>query len=145
MLTRPVTARRLARGLPAGIRMLQTLGLTREEQASLLGMTTRNLLRAGSGQIPELTQDQLTRLSLVVGIDKALRLLYDDVTVAGWARRANGRHPFDGHTPLDFMRQGGIPAMYETRRLLDSDRGGLFSVSPEAHEAASNVETVIEL
>ncbi|CAM4135416.1 hypothetical protein DEMA109039_08465 [Deinococcus marmoris] len=43
------------------------------------------------------------------------------------------------------MRRSGIPAMDEARRLLCGDRSGLFSVTPEARKAATNVETVIEL
>ncbi|WP_188969371.1 antitoxin Xre-like helix-turn-helix domain-containing protein [Deinococcus aerolatus] len=144
-LTDPATASRLSRGLPAGVHMLQALGLSREEQASLLGLSVRSLQRGEDGHGPELSQDQLTRLSLVVGIYKALRLLYDDATAAGWPHRTNRRPPFGGQTPLTYMRQGGIPAMYETRRLLDADRGGLFSVTPEAHRSAPGFPTVVEL
>lgn len=144
-LTDPATVQRLSRGLPAGIRMLEALGLGREQQAWLLGLSTRSLQRAGVGEGPELNQDQLTRLSLVVGIYKALHILYDGATADGWLKRPNRRHPFDGKTPLEYMRQGGIPAMYEVRRLLDADRSGLFSVTPQALKAASNYETVVDL
>lgn len=144
-VTHPETVRRLSRGLPAGIRILEVLGLNREQQAWLLGLSARSLQRAGTGNGPELTQDQLTRLSLVVGIYKALHILYDDATATGWLKRANRRHPFGGQAPLEYMRQGGIPAMYEVRRLLDADRSGMFSVTPEARKAASNFGTVVDL
>lgn len=142
--TNPAVIQRLSRGLPAGIRMLEQGGLNREQQAWLLGLSARSLQRAGAGNGPELTQDQLTRLSLVVGIYKALHILYDDATADGWLRRANRRYPLAGQTPLDYMSRGGIPAMYEVRRLLDADRSGLFSVTPEARKAASTLETVID-
>lgn len=143
--TNPAVIQRLSRGLPAGIRMLEHMGLNREQQAWLLGLSARSLQRAGAGNGPELTQDQLTRLSLVVGIYKALHILYDDAAADGWLRRANRRHPFAGQTPLDYMSRGGIPAMYEVRRLLDADRSGMFSVTPEARKAASNFGTVVDL
>lgn len=144
ILTRPATARRLARGLPAGIRMLQALGLNRHEQAWLLGLSTRSLERAAHPSAPVLSQDQLVRLSITIGIYNALHVLYDADTAAGWLQRANQRRPFGGQTPLAYMRRGGIPAMDETRRLLAGDQGGLFSVTPEAHEAAAGFRTVIE-
>ncbi|CAM4358085.1 antitoxin Xre/MbcA/ParS toxin-binding domain-containing protein [Deinococcus marmoris] len=144
-ITDPATLQRLSRGLSAGIRMLEQLQLNREQQAWLLGLSSRSLQRARTGNGPELTQDQLTRLSLVVGIYKALHILYDDATADGWVSRANRRHPFAGQTPMDYMSRGGIPAMYEVRRLLDADRSGMFSVTPEARKAASNFATVVDL
>lgn len=144
LLTQPATARRLSRGLPVGIRMLQALGLNRAEQAWLLGLSPRDLQRAAQQHGPTLSQDQLTRLGLVVAISNALHILYDASTAAGGLNRPNVRAPFGGQTPLEHMRRGGIPTMYKARRLLDDDRGGLFSVTPEVRKAASNVETVIE-
>lgn len=144
-ITDPATTTRLSRGLPAGIRMLEAMGLSREQQAWLLGLSARSLQRAGTGDGPVLNQDQLTRLSLVVGIYKALHILYDDTTADGWLKRPNRRHPFGGQAPLDHLRQGGIPAMYDVRRLLDADRSGLFSVTPEARKVASGFETVVDL
>lgn len=115
MLTQPVTARRLSRSLPAGLRMLQALGLNHEEQTWLLG--------AAQQHGPQLSHTQLTRLSLAVTIYNALHILYDANTAADWLKRPNARPPFGSQTPLEHMRRGGIPAM---------------------REAATNVETVIE-
>ncbi|WP_205750867.1 antitoxin Xre-like helix-turn-helix domain-containing protein [Deinococcus sp. Arct2-2] len=144
-LTDPQTARKLSDGLPAGIRILEALNLNREQQAWLLGLSVRSLQRAGTERGPTLTQDQLTRLSLVVGIYKALNILYDKPTTVGWLKRANDRYPFGGKTPFEYMSESGIPAMYTTRQLLDADRSGMFSVTPEARKAASDFETVVDL
>lgn len=144
-VTDPAVVNRLSRGLSAGIRMLEALELNREEQAWLLSLSTRTLQRTSGGSGPELNQDQLTRLSLIVGIYKALHILYDAGTASGWMKRVNRRHPFGGVTPLDYMRHGGIPAMYEVRRLLDGDRSGMFSITPEARREAAKLETVIDL
>jgi hypothetical protein len=144
-LNDPTTVSRLSRGLPAGIRMLEQLQLNREQQGSLLGLSSRSLQRASNSAKIDLTQDQLTRLSLVVGLYKALHILYDEHTAAGWLRRTNARFAFGGQTPFEYMRQGGIPAMYQVRQLLDADRSGMFSVTPEARKAASKFETVLDL
>ncbi|GGO33914.1 antitoxin Xre/MbcA/ParS toxin-binding domain-containing protein [Deinococcus humi] len=145
ILTQLATARRLSSGLPAGVRMLQALGLNRHEQAGLLGLNPRSLERAAHPSAPVLVLAQLARLSITIGIYNALHLLYDANTAAGWLQRANQRPPFGGQTPLDYMRRGGVPAMDETRRLLAGDQGGLFSVTPKAHRAAADFRTVIEL
>lgn len=91
ILTQPATARRLSSGLPAGIRMLQALGLNRHEQAGLLGLSPRSLERAAHPSAAVLSQDQLARLSITIGIYNALHLLYDANTAAGWLQRANQR------------------------------------------------------
>ena len=119
--------------------MLQALGLNRDEQAGLLGLSPSSLGQAAHPSAPVLSQDQLVRLGIAIGIYNALHVLYDANTAAGWLQRANQRPPFSGQTPLDYMRRGGIPAMDETRRLLAGDQVGLFSVTPEAHEAAAGL------
>lgn len=144
-VTNPAVAARLSRGLPSGVRILEAMGLNRDQQAGLLGLSSRSIQRASGGDALELNQDQLTRLSLMVGIYKALHILYDDVTADGWMKRPNRRHPFGGLTPLEYMRSSGIPAIYDVRRLLDADRSGMFSVTPEARKAASGLETVVDL
>lgn len=68
--------------------------------------------------------DRLTRISYLIGIFKALRILHAAPLADEWVRLEN-RHPlFGGRTPLAFMVQGGLPAMQTVRRLLDARRAG---------------------
>ena len=80
-------------------------------------------LKRGSGT-RVLNQDALTRISLLVGIFKALHILHGPELADRWVRLANRNRIFKGSTPLDYMRQGGTPAMQVVRRLLDARRGG---------------------
>lgn len=72
-----------------------------------------------------LDQDKLTRISLLVGIFKALNILYSTKLADAWVQLANRNPIFAGESPLAYMRKGGVPAMIRVRQLLDARRGGL--------------------
>lgn len=131
---------RLTQALPLVIRILAGWGLTRAQQGALLTLSPRTIQRVqASGSVRSvLNQDQLTRLSLIVGIGRALPALYGHSS-PGWIQRTNGRFPFLGRTPLAFILDGGIPAMLAVRRLLEGDQSGNFSTSPEARRQADLV------
>ncbi|MGL1287728.1 MbcA/ParS/Xre antitoxin family protein, partial [Vibrio parahaemolyticus] len=68
--------------------------------------------------------DVLERISLVLGIVKALRLLFaSDEAGKRWLRAANTDAPFGGHSPLEHMLRGSIADLYAVRRYLDAWRG----------------------
>jgi Protein of unknown function (DUF2384) len=69
--------------------------------------------------------DELWRVSYLVGIFKALHILYSEPLADGWMQRPNSNPIFAGRTPLEYVRVGGIPALQTVRRLLDARRGGL--------------------
>lgn len=71
-----------------------------------------------------LAQDALTRISLLIGIFKALNILYSEPLADAWPTLPNRNSLFRGATPLAFMLQGGLPGILEVRRLLDARRGG---------------------
>ncbi|MGA7450543.1 MAG: MbcA/ParS/Xre antitoxin family protein [Rhodoplanes sp.] len=72
-----------------------------------------------------LDTDTLTRLSYLVGIFKALNILYSEALADAWIQRPNANRIFSGQTPLSYMIKGGLPAMQVVRRLLDARRGGV--------------------
>jgi Protein of unknown function (DUF2384) len=72
-----------------------------------------------------LASDTLLRVSFLVGIFKALNILYGEALADEWVRLPNQNRIFAGQTPLEYMKAGGIPAMQTVRRLLDARRGGL--------------------
>jgi hypothetical protein len=69
--------------------------------------------------------DKLLRISLLLGIFKALHILYSDELADRWLQLPNKNPLFEGKTPLEVMLRGGIPALQTVRRLLDARRGGL--------------------
>ncbi|MBW8868742.1 MAG: DUF2384 domain-containing protein [Acidobacteria bacterium] len=72
-----------------------------------------------------LPTDTLLRVSFLVGIFKALNILYGETLADEWVQLPNQNRIFGGQTPLEYMKAGGIPAMQTVRRLLDARRGGL--------------------
>ena len=71
-----------------------------------------------------LSQDELTRISLLIGIFKALNILFNRRLANQWTSRPNSNPMFSGAPPLNFLTRGGVPGMLGVRRLLDSRRGG---------------------
>ena len=71
-----------------------------------------------------LDQDKLTRISLLVGIFKALNILFSPQLADAWVQLPNANPIFAGESPLGYMRKGGVPAMIRVRQLLDARRGG---------------------
>ena len=72
-----------------------------------------------------LDADRLLRISYLVGVFKALNILYSKKLADAWVLLPNSNRIFAGRTPLDYMTKGGLPAMQTVRRLLDARRGGL--------------------
>ena len=71
-----------------------------------------------------LDQDALTRISLLVGIFKALNILYSPALADAWISLPNRNAMFRGESPLAYMIQRGQPGMVHVRQLLDARRGG---------------------
>ena len=100
--------------------------LTGDEAAALLGVSasTWDRIRAGAWR-QTLSQDQLTRVSALVGIYKGLHLLFADGMADRWPRLRNAGPLFENLAPIEAMARGGIPLMVEIRRHVDALRGGL--------------------
>lgn len=100
-------------------------GLSASEERALLGWPpTSTFHKYKSGGHGTLSFDTLTRLSLVLGIYKALQILYPEPAFADrWVKVPNSNTLFGGHPPLAFMVEGGMDALFQVRRLLDGRRG----------------------
>ena len=79
-------------------------------------------LKKGGGRA--LDEDKLRRISFLVGIFKALNILYSEELADRWIQLPNKNRIFDGMTPHEYLMQGGLPAFATVRRLLDTRRGG---------------------
>ncbi len=69
--------------------------------------------------------DRITRISYLLGIYKALHILYGDNLADQWVSLPNRNVIFNGKTPLRYMQEGGLLAMQTVRALLDARRGGM--------------------
>jgi hypothetical protein len=111
--------------IKAFLKLADEWRLVNDEAASLLGVSASSYDRLKRGAQPELNQDQLTRISALVGVYKGLQLLFADEASDRWVRLANTGPLFGGKTPVEAMISGGIPTMLDVRRYVDAVRGGL--------------------
>ncbi|MBL4876872.1 MAG: hypothetical protein JKY10_10325 [Cohaesibacteraceae bacterium] len=81
-------------------------------------------MKAGSFK-GKLDQDKMTRASLIIGLYKGLRLLFNGPLTHGWPKLPNKGAGYEGSTPIQLMRRGGIPSMIAVRQHIDALRGGL--------------------
>mgnify|MGYP003529891926 CR=1 FL=1 len=117
-----------AAGLRAFARIAEQWGLAIDEQRRLLGEPPRSTFFAWrkSPQHAALTRDTLERLSLLLGIYKALQVLLPDADAAdAWVRKPNSA--FGGSSALALMLGGNVGDLLRVRRWLDAARGGGWS------------------
>ena len=111
--------------LPAFFKLAQAWQLRDESARQLLGGVSNGVFyQLKSGQKKTLDQDKLTRISLLLGIFKALNVLYSRKLADAWINLANTNPMFQGEAPLSYMIKGGVPALVRVRQLLDARRGG---------------------
>jgi hypothetical protein len=112
-------------GLRTFFAVAEELHLSLEEQCRLLGgIGHSTCYKWRSNQKVTLSRDQLERVSLVLGIYKALRLLFvDGNETFRWLKAVNTDRPFAGESPLSRMLRGSIDDLYAVRRYLDAWRG----------------------
>ena len=112
--------------LKAYRRLVENWGLTGQQAAALLDVSTSTWERLKQdGKDKTLSQDQMTRISALVGVYKGLHLLFADGMADRWPSLGNKGPLFAHLSPIDSMIRGGIPQMLDVRRYVDAVRGGL--------------------
>lgn len=122
----PAVRRRLSGpALRTFFRISEAWALSVLEQRALLGWPAASTFhKYKAGDYGPLSFDSLTRISIVLGIYKALQVLYPDPGLADrWVRLPNAHQVFGGRPALTLMIDGGIDGLLQTRRLLDARRG----------------------
>ncbi|MDB5686929.1 MAG: hypothetical protein JWR77_1518 [Rhizorhabdus sp.] len=106
----------------AAIALFDRWDLSDGEAAVLLGdIAPRSFQRWKQGQLGRVGPDLAARLSNLIGIHKALRLLFAEKERGyGWIRRANAA--FGGRSALDVMLGGQLTDLMRVRRYLDAQR-----------------------
>ena len=118
-------------GLRTFARIAGRWKLPATDAMALLGVESRStyyelLKRARGGrELKGLSKDQLDRLSYILGIYEAIRVLFphSEETRDGWVSRANSASMFGGRSPLETMRSSMI-GLYQTLAHLAAARGG---------------------
>ena len=112
-----------ATALRAFFRLVELWGLTIEQARVLLGRPSRaTVYNWKGGKVRSLPHDTLCRISYLLGIHKALEILYRDPALADrWVRRPNAA--FGGQSALERMLAGDVSDLTAVRAHLDAARG----------------------
>lgn len=105
--------------------LIKRFDFKEKEALILMGDMPRSTYTTGlRNRSIKLDRDKKERISYLLGIYKALRLLFDDSSQAlSWINRENELPPFNGKTPKEYMLEGSIVRLAEVRKFLDYWRG----------------------
>jgi Protein of unknown function (DUF2384) len=107
----------------ACLNLFRLWGVNDDQAATLLDLTPRTFARWKTGQLGRMGRDGKARLSNLMGIHKALRIVFSDASRGyGWVKAPN--EAFGGRSALDVMLSGELTDLMRVRRYLDAERGG---------------------
>lgn len=98
--------------------------LTAEQECTLLGIPKPTYYRWKKQLDGSLNRDTLERISYILGIYKALRILLPNESAANqWIHKPNSAPLFGGKSALDKLMIGRVIDLADVRRYLDALRG----------------------
>ena len=105
-------------GLRAVLNILDQWGCDQTQILKILQISRSTYHRYRSNpESAKLSHDQLERLSCLLNIHAALRVLFDNPeNVQGFMSMSNNNHFFNGAKPLDIIATGNFGALYETNK-----------------------------
>lgn len=119
----PVTQQEAAAMFRAALNLFAKWELTDEQAATLLDMPVRSYRRWKAEGPGRSSRDGRARLSNLMGIHKALRIIFSEPQ-RGYAWLRTGNTAFAGASALDVMLGGELTDIMRVRRYLDAERGG---------------------
>lgn len=119
----PVTQQEAAAMFRAALNLFAKWELTDEQAATLLDMPVRSYRRWKAEGPGRISRDGRARLSNLMGIHKALRIIFSEPQ-RGYAWIRTGNTAFAGASALDVMLGGELTDIMRVRRYLDAERGG---------------------
>lgn len=118
----PITDEEAAATFRAALNLFHRWELSDDQAATLLDMPVRTFRRWKAGEVGRIDRDGKARLSNLMGIHKALRLIFTDPQRGyAWIKAPNAA--FADRTALDVMLGGELTDLMRVRRYLDAERG----------------------
>ncbi|WP_068076690.1 antitoxin Xre-like helix-turn-helix domain-containing protein [Novosphingobium lentum] len=119
----PITQDEGAAMFRAALGLFGKWGVTDDQAAVLLDMPVRTYRRWKAEGAGRISRDGCARLSNLMGVHKALRIIFHEAPRGyDWIRAANAA--FAGAIALDVMLGGELTDIMRVRRYLDATRGG---------------------
>jgi hypothetical protein len=118
----PITDDEAAAMFRAALNLFRLWRLTDEEAATLLDLPLRTYRRWKGGELGRIDRDGKARLSNLIGIHKALRIIFREPQRGyAWMRKANDA--FAGCSAVEIMLGGELTDLMRVRHYLDAERG----------------------
>lgn len=134
----PQSRRKLsAPGLRTFLAIADLWQINEDQHRLILGYPSRSTLRNWAQKVRKheditLDVDVLTRISTVLGIHQALKILHaSEREGRAWLHGPHNGLLFGGQKPIDLITSGSIEALLLVRRFLDAACGGLY-MAPNA-------------
>lgn len=119
----PVTDEEAAAMFRAALNLFRAWDVTDENAAILLDLPVRTYRRWKADGPGRIDRDGKARLSNLMGIHKALRIVFREPQRGyAWIKAPNTA--FGDRTALDIMLGGELTDLMRVRRYLDAERGG---------------------
>jgi uncharacterized protein (DUF2384 family) len=119
----PITDDEAAAMFRAVLNLFRHWGVTDEQGSIMLGLPRRTFARWKAGDLGRMGRDGKARLSNLMGIHKALRIVFRE-PARGYAWIKAPNEAFGGRSALDVMLGGELTDLMRVRRYLDAERGG---------------------
>ena len=120
----PITDAESAAMFRAALNLFRAWEITDEAAATLLDLPLRTYRRWKAEGPGRMGRDDKARLSNLMGIHKALRLIFKE-PARGYRWVGAPNDAFGGRSALDIMLGGELTDIMRVRRLLDAERGGI--------------------
>lgn len=120
----PLSSHSLEAGMKAFFQIMEVWQIKPQEASILLGQPSRGTFYSWKrGDVRHLSYDTVCRISYILGIYKALQILFSDPSRAdSWVKKPN--LSFGGQSALKRMLGGNITDLASVREHLDAVRGG---------------------
>ncbi|WP_439576998.1 MbcA/ParS/Xre antitoxin family protein [Elioraea sp.] len=118
----PISDEAAAAMFRASLTLFRLWGVTDEQAATLLDLPRRSFARWKAEGPGRMGRDGKARLSNLMGIHKALRIIFRD-PARGYAWIKAPNDAFAGRSALEVMLGGELTDLMRVRRYLDAERG----------------------
>ena len=109
-----------------GMNILDKWDCSVAQKTAILAMSKATFYRnMKNNDAVNLSQDQLERLSYIVNMHQALRMVFTNPdNLYGFMKMKNNNPYFNGRTPLSLIEKGNFGILYEVFKRIDAMRNG---------------------
>ena len=119
----PITDEEAGAMFRAALNLFRLWGVTDDQAAIILDLPRRTFARWKAGEVGRIGRDGKARLSNLMGIHKALRIIFRE-PARGYAWIKTPNAAFGGASAMDVMLHGELIDLMRVRNYLDAERGG---------------------